>query len=230
MKDASPQPRETLWVAEEGTQAWSSPWVWVRDPDGQGRRTARDRCSQSLLVFQKIANERPAVWFPLCRLWMSVLLVGVVLVVVLFLLFVVFRVFKHTVSELIEEKVFNVCNYWEFEGLFFHVFISEQIIFNCILPKYHFSKAVIDIIAVTKLKVTRIVLKGLYFLHIQKTQFAAGPCATTDLWQQGCHCAFLPMYKPYVSQVSGGAPLQPRGRTGCRTASAGRGPCCRCLL
>lgn len=42
---------------------------------------------------------------------MSVLLVGVVLVVVLFLLFVVFRVFKHTVSELIEEKVFNVCNY-----------------------------------------------------------------------------------------------------------------------
>lgn len=81
--------------------------------------------------------------FSLCRLWMLVLLnmLGVVLVVILFVLFVVFHFFKHTISELIEEKVFNVCNYWEFQVLFFHAFISEQIILNYILPKYHFSKS-----------------------------------------------------------------------------------------
>lgn len=53
MKDASPQPRETLWVAKEGTQARSSLRVWVGDADGQGRRTARERCSKVFSSFRK---------------------------------------------------------------------------------------------------------------------------------------------------------------------------------
>lgn len=76
-----------------------------------------------------------------------------------------------------EEKVFNVSNDWECEVLFFHAYISEQIIFNWMLPKHHFSKSN-NRQSLTTLNI--IVLKVLFFVHIQKMQFYMGLYSNTD--------------------------------------------------